>query len=128
MARHAIHWRLLLLMATDAESHCVIHCALGHGRLGHITVAGGAVYPSANVGRMIEFHMRGGFKAIDALPRNVFSTRLIRCQFFDFRLVRGDYLVARHAEIDAGYPRIRSLIHSYMAIDALQTIRKMHLV
>jgi hypothetical protein len=128
MARHAIHWRLLLLVATNAESHRVIHGTLGHGHLGHIAVAGGAVYPSANMRGMIEFHMRGGFEAVHTLPGDVFSARLVRRQLFDFRFVRGYYLMASHTEIDARYPRIRSLIHSNVAVDALQTVREVHFV
>jgi hypothetical protein len=126
MARHAIHRRLLLLVAADTKSHRVIHGAFGHGRLGHVTVARRAIHASANVRCMIKLHMRRWFKAVDTLPRNVFSARLVGSQFLDFRFIGGDHLMTRHAEIDAGYPRIRSLIHSHMAINALQSIREMH--
>src|SRR5665213_1476971 len=118
MARHAIHRRLLLLVATDTKTHRVIHGALGYGRLGHVTVAGGAVNPCADVRGMIEPHVRRMLKTIDSLPRDVFASRLIRGQLFDFRLVGGDHLMARHAEIYAWNLSIRPLIHSYVAIDA----------
>lgn len=128
MARHAIHRRLLLLVALDAISHRQIHFSLGHRLCGHIAVARRALNARANVRRVVELHMRRWLEVIDALPGNVLAPRSVGGYFFDLRLIFGNHLVAGHAEVHARDPRIRPLIDAHMAIRALQAIGQVNLM
>ena len=78
MARHAIHRRIVLLVALNAKTHRVIHFALGHRLRVHVAVACGAIHARANVRRVIELHMRGRLESVNALPRNVLAARADR--------------------------------------------------
>jgi len=112
----------------DAETHRVIDLTLGDGLRMHVAMAFRAIDAGANVRGVIEFHMRGRLKSVDALPGNVFAAGLIACELLDFRLVRGDHLMASHAEIDAGDARVRTLIDADVAIGALQAVCQVHFV
>ena len=106
----------------------MIDFSLGYGLRVHVAVAGGAVDAGADVRGVIELHMSRRFKSVHTLPRNVLATCFVRCQLFDFGLVRGDDLMASHAEIYAGDSRIRPLIDAYVAIGALHAVGEMNLV
>lgn len=115
-------------MAIGAKAHRVIHFALGDGLLPHIAVADRTIYARANVRRMIELDVRRWFEAVDSLPRNVLAACAIRRELLDLRLVRGNYLMASHTEIDARDPCVRTLIYADVAIGALHSIAEMHSV
>ena len=126
MARNAIHRRVVLPMAFNAKTHRVIHLALGDRLRVHIAMAFGAVHSRSNVRRVIELHVRGGLKSVNSLPWNVLASRAIGRELFDLRLVGGDHLMARHAEVDARDSGVRALIHADMAVRALHPIGKVH--
>lgn len=115
-------------MAIDTETHRVIDFALRDGLCAHIAVTHGAIDARANVRRVIELHVRLRLEAVHALPGNVFAARFISSKLLDFRLIGGDHLMARHAEIDARDARIRTLIDSHMAIRALHSIAEVNFV
>jgi hypothetical protein len=87
-----------------------------------------ALNPRANVWRVVELYMRRRLETVHALPRNVLTPRLIGRELFYFRFIFGNYLVASHAEIDAGNPGIRALVHPNVTIRALHAIREMNFV
>jgi len=113
-------------MAFNAKTHRVIHLALGDRLRVHIAMAFGAVHSRSNVRRVIELHVRGGLKSVNSLPWNVLASRAIGRELFDLRLVGGDHLMARHAEVDARDSGVRALIHADMAVRALHPIGKVH--
>ena len=128
MARHAIHRNILLLVAAHAKPHRVIHFSLCDGLLSHIAVAYGAIDSHADVRGVIELHMRRRLKAVHALPGNIFPARTVCGEFLNLRLVRGDHLMAGHAEIDAGDSRIGALVYANVAIGTLHAVAEMHFV
>ena len=128
MARHAIHGRMVLAMTFDAKPHGVVHFSLGNRQRAHVAVAFGAVDSRPDMGRMVELDVRGRFETVDPLPGDVLPARAIGRELLDFRLVGSDYLMARHAEIDAWNSRVRALIHAYVAIRALQAIGEVNFV
>lgn len=126
MACHTIHRHLFLLVTLNAISHRQVHFSLSYGLRGHITMARGALDARANMWRVIELHVRGRLKVVDALPWNVLASRPVRSYFLNLRLVFGNYLVASHAEVDARDSRVRSHVDPDVAIHALQTIGQMN--
>src|SRR5215831_16852263 len=77
MARHALVWRFLRDMARDAESHRQIDVAFGDRLLRDVAVAARAVDAGANVGRVIEPHVRLGGVSVHALPRDLDAAALV---------------------------------------------------
>lgn len=115
-------------MTANTKAHRVVDLALGDRLLGHIAVAYLAINARANVRRVIEFQVCGRLEPIHALPGNVFAACQIGSNFLDLRVVRGDHPVAGHTKIDARNSGIGALIHTDVAIGALQAIRQVHLV
>jgi len=128
MARQAVDRRVVLLVAADAETHRMIDFSLGYGLCMHVAVAGGAIDAGPDMRGVIELHMSRRFKSVHSLPWNVFAACFVRSQLLDFGLVRGDDLMAGHAEIDAGDSRVRPSIDAYVAIGTLHAVGEMNLV
>jgi len=128
VTRDAIHRSTFLPVAIETETHRVIDLALGDRLLPHVGVANRTIHAGANVRRVIKFHMSRRFESVDSLPRNVFAARAVGRKLLDFRLVRRDHLVASHAEINAGDPRIRPLIDTDVAVGALHPVAEVHFV
>src|ERR1700685_4099811 len=112
VAGYAIHRGVVGPVALDAETHGVIDLTLGDGLRMHVAVALRAIDAGADVRGVIEFHMRGGLKAVNASPWDVLAAGLVDIQYLDFWLIRGHDLMAGHAEIDAGDARVRALINA----------------
>src|ERR1700685_1993067 len=90
VAGYAIHRGVVGPVALDAETHGVIDLTLGAGLRMHVAVALRAIDAGADVRGVIEFHMRGGLKAVDALPGDVLAAGLVGRQLLDFGLIRGE--------------------------------------
>jgi hypothetical protein len=128
MACYAIYGGVVLLVALNAEPHGVIDFSLGYRHGVQVAVAGGAIDAGANVRGVIELHVRGRLEAVDALPGNFFAARFIGGEFLDFGFVRGDDLMASHAEADARDACVRTLIDTGVAESALQSLREVNFV
>lgn len=128
MTGDAIHRGTVVPVALNAETHGVIHFSLGDGLRVHVAMAFRAIDARANVRRVIEFHVRGRVESVNALPWDVFTSGTICRKFLDFRLVCGDYLMAGHAEIDAGNARVRTLIDADVAIGTLHAVGEVNFV
>jgi len=87
-----------------------------------------ASYASADVRGVIELHVRGGLKSVDALPRHVLAIVEVGGKFLDLGLVGRDYAVTIHAEIRAGDARVGPLVYSHVAIGALHAIGNVNLM
>jgi hypothetical protein len=106
----------------------MIDCADGYRLRGHVPVAGGTVHSRADVWCMVEFHVRGGLKAIHALPRHVLAAIPVAFNLLDLRLVRGNCLMARHTQTNARNFRVGSSAHAGMTIEASQSFLEMNLM
>jgi len=122
MTRHTVHRDILLPVAIQAKAHRMIHLPLGYRLLPHVAMANRTIDSRTDVRRMIELHMRGRLKTVHALPGDVLAAGPVRRELLDLWLVRGDHLMAGHAEVDARNARIGPLIHAYMAIGALHAV------
>jgi hypothetical protein len=128
MARGAIDGNLALRVTAEAITHIQVHRADGGGLLRHIAMAVRAGYSGADVRRMIEANVGRGTVIVYAHPGNILAARLVSRDFLDLRAVRGDHLMAVHAELHTGNSGFRTLAHARMANLALQTFGEMSLV
>jgi hypothetical protein len=116
------------LVATDTKPHREIHFSLGNRLLPHVAMTVGAVDSRADMRCVIEFHVRGRLKIIDALPWNVLAPRSVRGKLLNLRLARSNHLMAGHAEIDVRDSGIGTLVHTNVAVGALHAVAEMHLM
>ena len=128
MTRHAIQRSIFLLVATDAKSHRMIHFAFCDRLLPHIAMTDRTIDSRPDMRRVIESHVRGWLKTIDALPRNVFAPRAVGGELLNLWIARSNHLVAGHAEVDVRDSRVRALIDADVAIGALHTVGEVHFV
>jgi len=128
MARHAICRDLVLHVTVNAVPHRQVHRPHRHRLLTQIAVAFRARHARPNMRRVIEKHMSLRHEPVHPLPWHVLAFVVIRRQFLDSRFVFGDHPVAGHAELRAGNPRIRPLIHARVAHHALQSVRDVNIM
>jgi hypothetical protein len=128
MACHAIHRDIVLPVTLNAEAHVQIDGANGHRLLRQVTMTLSTGNARANVRGVIELHVRGRFKSVDALPRHVFSIVEVGGKFLDLGLAGRDYAMTVHAEIRAGDAGVGPLVDSYVAIGALHAIGNVDLM
>ena len=109
MARQAIIGQLrplelgfILLMTLHTPSHRVLYHRLRYGHLRHITVTRGALHTGRHVSLMIEIDVSMGRKAIDSNPGDFLLLIEIRLDLLNFRTLRLDTLMAKHALLHTG--------------------------
>ena len=115
-------------MAIHAEAHRVVDLACGYRLGAHVSVARNTIHSRADMGRMIELDVGGGFKAVHALPRHVLATIPVAFKLLNLRLVRGNRLMAGHTQIHARNLCVGPSIHARMTIDASQSFLEMNLM
>ena len=128
MTRGAVHRRLPLFVAVETITHLQVDGADRDRLLRHVPVARLAIDSGADVGRVVELDVGRLTVVVDALPGYIFASLEISCEFPDLRTVRGNELMARHAELDARQRGVRTGVHPGVAVDALHAIRKVDLV
>lgn len=128
MARNTFDRRFLEFMTIDTKSHGHIHRSHRDRCLAHITMAGDATHFGSNMWRVIELNMRCRAVVIDVLPLDIFATRQQGGHFFDFGLIRGNRLVARHAKSNVGNAGDGALLHVDVAIHTFHPVGQVNLV
>src|SRR3989442_2879777 len=113
MTSQAVDRRPLLPVTIDAKSHRVIDDALGDRHLREVAVAVRTVDIGADVGRMVEPHVRFSEESINPLPGNVFAALRVGPQRLDSWIGRvSDVFMTAHADIDARNSCPRARLHS----------------
>src|SRR5688572_22589699 len=102
MTRQAVERRLVLLMTGHTEAHRQVYVTLSDGLLGDVPVTGGAVDLGADVGCVVEAHVRRARVAVHSLPLEIQARCLQLGDLDDARRVARERSVARHARPDAG--------------------------
>jgi len=125
MACDAICRNLLGPVTTYAEAHVDVYRSHRYRHIGHIPMTTGTIDAGANMRRMIELHMGGGSETVDPLPGDIKTGVVIRCQLLDLRTIRCKYLVAAHAQLEAGNSRDRTFVDADMTCRAVDPVRYM---
>ena len=128
MASDAIKGRLPLPVAIHANPHRQIYGAHRHGLLGHIPMAGFAFEVGAEMRRMVEFDVRRRRIVVDALPRDILTSRRVGRQLFDLGFFRRHRFMARHAQLHPRKARHRAGFRRGVTVCALQPVRKVDFV
>jgi len=128
MTGYAFHGSVPELVAVDAKSHGHVDSPHRHRSLPHVTMASYAAHFGADMRRVVEFHMGGRAVIINALPGNIFAAREQGGHFFDFGLVGGNHLVARHAKCNVRNAGDGALLDIDVAIDTFHPIGQVNLV
>lgn len=74
---------------------------------------------------MIELHMGRGSETVDPLPGDIKAGVVISRQLLDLGTIRRKYLVAGHAQLDAGNSRHRTFVDGDMTCRAVDPARYM---
>src|SRR5687767_1137496 len=91
-----------LLMTLNTKAHGVIDHALSDCHLGNVPMAGGTLYLSPNVWRMVKSDMSFLRPSIHTLPGNLLASLLVGGEFLNFGLIRCNGLVTHHAVLNTG--------------------------
>jgi hypothetical protein len=116
----AVFGCLFLLVAIKAESHRVVHDPFGHSHLRNVSMTGGTLDSGSDVRGVVEAHMSLFVPSIHPLPRRLLISIVILRELLDRRVLRGDEVMAIHAESHARNVCDRSLVHSVMAVDTVE--------
>src|SRR5439155_5738829 len=129
VTRQTIVGCVLALMTIDAKAHAQIDNALGDRLPADVAVTGRALDAGADVGRVVEAHVRLGRVAVDALPRDVHALALELGDRLDDGPVGGDRRVADQARLHARKTGDGTFGHALMTVlGARESLRDVHVV
>src|SRR5260370_11456841 len=124
MARDALKGCSPLLMTVETVAHLQIDGPPRNRLLPHISVACCALDLGPEVRRVIEPYVGGSVVVVDPLPGDLFTARHVGGNSPDFRAVRGNRLVARHTDLNAGNGGLGTALRSGVAILTFHAVRQ----